>query len=244
MFRPAGDLGRHATVGHSARQDLDDVGDVFLALFAFRRDKRFQRLVRGRIQIAKRQILELRFQPINTEPMRDRRVNLHRLARDLLLPVSRQMVERAHVVQPIGELDQHDADVVRHRDDHLAEILGLLFLAALERDLRDLGHAIDQLRDLGPERSLHFGQRRLRIFDHVVQQAGDDRRHVQLELRDDHRDVERMRDVGLARLAFLIDMHPRRVVVRAADKADVGLRIVRLHPPDQAGEFVGGSTLR
>ena len=66
------------------------------------------------------------------------------------------MIERAHVVQAVGQLDQHDANVVRHRDDHLAEILGLLFLAALERDLRDLGHAVNQLRDLGAEVRLHL----------------------------------------------------------------------------------------
>ena len=176
--------------------------------------------------------------------MRDRRVNLHRLARDLLLAFGGEMVERAHVVQAVGQLDQHDANVVRHRDDHLAEILGLLFLAALKRDLRDLGHAVHQLRDLGTEVRLHLGQRRVRILDHVVQQAGDDRRHVELELRDNHRDVERMRDVGLARFALLIEMHPRRVIVGAPDKADVGLRIVGLHPPDQAGELVGSTTLR
>ena len=63
-------------------------------------------------------------------------------SRDFLLTFSREMIKRAHVVQAVGELDQHDADVVRHRDDHLAEILGLLFLAALKRDLRDLGHAV------------------------------------------------------------------------------------------------------
>ena len=189
MFGPAGDLSRYPAVGEAARQDLNDGGDVLLALFAFGRDKGLQRLVRSWIQIAKRQVLELRLEPVDSEAMSDRCVNFHRLARDLLLPVGGEMVERAHVVQAVGELDQHDADVVRHRDDHLAEILGLLFLAALKRDLRDLGHSVDELRDLGAEIRLHLRERRLRILDDVVQQAGDDRRHVELELRDDHRDV-------------------------------------------------------
>ena len=244
MFGPARDLGRHPAVGQAARENLDDVGDVLFALFALGRDKRLERLVRGRIQVAKRQVLELRLEPVDSEAMRDRRVNLHRLARDFLLPLGGEMIERAHVVQPVGELDQHDPDVVRHRDDHLAEILGLLFLAALERDLRDLGHAVNQLRDLGTECHLHLRQRRLRILDDVMQQARDDRRHVELELRDDHRDVERMGDVGLARFALLMEMHPRRVIVRAPDKANVGLRVIGLHPPDQAGQLVGSTALR
>ena len=244
MLGPAGDLGGHSAVGHAARQNLDDVGDIFFALFALRRDESLQRLIRAGIQITKRQVLELRFEPINTESMCDRRVNFHRLARDLLLAFGGEMVERAHVMQAVGELDQHDANVVRHRDDHLAEILGLLFLAALKRDLRDLRHAVHELRDLWTKVCLHLGQRRMRIFDDVVQKAGDDRRHVELELRDNHRDVERMSDVRLARFALLIDMHPRRVIVGAPDKADVGLRIVGLHPPDQAGELVGSAALR
>ena len=244
VLRSARDLGRHPAVGHAARKDLDDVGDVLLALFALGRDERLQRLVGRGVQIAKRQILELRLEPVDAEAMCDRRVNFHRLTRDFLLPVGGQMVERAHVVQAVGELDQHDPDVVRHRDDHLAEILGLLLLAALERDLRDLGHAIDQLRDLGAEIRLHLRQRRVRILDDVVQQAGDDRWHVEFELRDDHRDVQRMRYVGLARFALLVEMHPRRVVVRAPDQPDVGLGVVGLHPPDEAGQLVGIAALR
>ena len=45
------------------------------------------------------------------------------------LALRRQVVERPHVVRAVGELDQDDADVARHREDHLAEVLGLLLLA-------------------------------------------------------------------------------------------------------------------
>ena len=64
-------------------------------------------------------------------------------------------------------------------------------------------------------------------------QAGDDRGQVELELGDDQRDGEWMGDVGLARLALLLGMHPRRVLVGAANQLDVGLRVVRLDPPDE-----------
>jgi len=148
------------------------------------------------------------------------------------------MVERAHVVQAVGELDQNDPDVTRHRDDHLAEILRLLFLTALEGDLRDLGHPIHELRDFGAEICLHFRERRAGVLDHVVQQAGDYRRHVEFELCDYQRDVQRMDYVGLARFALLIEMHPRRIFVRAADQIDVGLRVVTLNPPDKSRELV------
>ena len=38
---------------------------------------------------------------------------------------SRHVLEGAHVVQPVGELDQEHADVVRDGEEELAEILGL-----------------------------------------------------------------------------------------------------------------------
>ena len=62
-------------------------------------------------------------------------------------------VERAHVVEPVGELDQQDADVLRHRDQHLAEVLGLAFARRGELDLRDLGEALDQEGDLVAEQA-------------------------------------------------------------------------------------------
>ena len=55
------------------------------------------------------------------------------------------MRHRLQVVHAVGELDQHDAQVARHRHQHLAEVFGLRFLVRLELDLVELGEAIDQL---------------------------------------------------------------------------------------------------
>ena len=51
-------------------------------------------------------------------------------------------------MQPVGELDQDDPDVLGHRDHHLAVVLGLAVVAALEGDARELGHAVHELGDL------------------------------------------------------------------------------------------------
>ena len=47
------------------------------------------------------------------------------------------VMERAHVVQPVGELDQQHADVVRHREQELAQILGGALVLGLRLDLAD-----------------------------------------------------------------------------------------------------------
>ena len=71
------------------------------------------------------------------------------------LALLRQVIERAHVVQAIGELDEDDADVVDHRQQHLAEVLRLTLLTRGERDGAELRHAFDDVRDLGAEQLLY-----------------------------------------------------------------------------------------
>ena len=54
-------------------------------------------------------------------------------------------------MQPVGELDENDADVARHRQQHLAEIFRLRLFLRLKLDAGDLGNAVDQTGDVGAE---------------------------------------------------------------------------------------------
>src|SRR5207248_1737819 len=84
-----------------------------------------------------------------TEPvMAEGGVDVERLLGDLAGLLGRQVVERPHVVEAIGQLDHQHAQVARHRHQHLAEVLGLPLLARGEGQLADLGHAVHQLGDL------------------------------------------------------------------------------------------------
>ena len=94
--------------------------------------------------------------------MRERRVDLERLARLLDLLLLRQRLERAHVVEAVGELDQDDPDVGGHRDHHLAVVLGLVLVAALEGDPGELGDAVDERGDLVAELLAHLLEARPR----------------------------------------------------------------------------------
>ena len=117
-----------------------------LALGLLLRDVALELVVDLGVQVAQRVVLELALDPVDAEPVRERRVDVERLLRDVALPLRRQVLQRPHVVGAVGELDQDDADVARHREDHLAEVLRLLLLAAGEVDLADLGDAVDQRR--------------------------------------------------------------------------------------------------
>ncbi len=106
-----------------------------------------------RLQVEEREVLELPLDLRDAEPVGERRVDLHRLARLVDAALRRQRRERAHVVQAVRELDQDDPDVLGHRDEHLAQVVALLLGERLELDLAELGDAVDELGDLVAERS-------------------------------------------------------------------------------------------
>jgi hypothetical protein len=149
------------------------------------------------------QILQLDADPVDPEPIGDRGEDVERLARDAPAGLRTHRVERAHVVQPVGELDQDDADVARHRQQHLLQARGLRLGARLEVELGELADPIDQLGDLLAE---GLGQLRLvdrGVLDDVVQQRGDQTLVVHAHLGQDARNRQRVIDIGLARLALL-----------------------------------------
>ncbi len=110
-------------------------------------------------------------------------------------------------MEAVGELDEDDADVLRHRDDHLPVVLGLRLLAALEGDPRQLRDALDELRDLRAELRADLVELGPAVLDDVVQERGRDRLLVEMELRADAGDAERVVDELLART-------PRLALVR------------------------------
>jgi hypothetical protein len=85
---------------------------------------------RIRVEHAEGQVLQLLAHPLHAHPARKRRVDVHRLMRFLRLLFGRHVADRAHVVQPVGELDEDHAQILGHRHEQLAEVFGLLGLAA------------------------------------------------------------------------------------------------------------------
>ena len=57
-----------------------------------------------------------------------RRVDLKCLQSDPLLLFRTHDVERPHIVQAVTKLDEHDADIIDHRQEHLAQVFGLVSL--------------------------------------------------------------------------------------------------------------------
>ena len=132
--------------------DLDqfaaDVVDDVRALPAQEVQPRLDGGVGFRLKLREGQRLQFGLDRVHADAFGQRRVDLHRLARDALAPVRiADEMQRAHVVQPVGQLDQQHADVPAHRQDQLAEILRLLGAVRLQFQPGQLGDAIDQAGD-------------------------------------------------------------------------------------------------
>ena len=107
-------------------------------------------------------------------------------------------------MQAVGELDQDDADVVRHRHEHLLEVLRLRLGVRLELDLGQLRQAVDDLRDLGTEFRADLVLADQGVLDDVVQHGRDERLVVHVHLGEDAGDFQRMLHVRRsARLALV-----------------------------------------
>ena len=100
-------------------------------------------------------------------------------------------------MEAIGELHQDDPDVVDHRQQHLAEVLGLPLLAGRKGDGADLGDPLDDVRHFGAEMLLNLLDAGESVFNDVMEQAGGDGHRVEAHLREHAGHLQWMHQVGL-----------------------------------------------
>ena len=221
VLRPSGDggadLGGPQVRGHL----LDHLGEELVPAGSGLGDHPDDLVVDLRLHGREGQVLELPLDRVHAQAVGQRGEDVQRLGRDPVLLVGPQVVQRAHVVQPVGQLDHQHPDVSRHRDDHLADGLRLGRLAVL--DLVELRTAVDQEGDLLTEVTGQRGQRVRGVLDGVVQQGGAQRRLGQAELGQDRGHGQRVRDVGVTAAPGLTTVVALGGPVGPLDQGQVGL---------------------
>ena len=202
------------------------LGQQPFAVLALGLDQLVNLFVADRIDVGERQILELAAHLAHAETMRQRGINLQRLFGDLHLPLGRERLQRPHVMQAVGQLDQHHADVVDHRQHHFADVFRLRLLARGKVDAIDLGDAFDDVRHLLAKffSDLLGGYRG--VFHRVVQQTGGDGGSIQPHFRQDDGNFQGVNQVGLAGLARLAAVIFQRELVGAAYHVQIVVRTV------------------
>ena len=101
------------------------------------------------VQILQRQVLQLPLDALHAQPVRDGGIDLHGLQGLLLLLGRRLILHGAHVVEPVGDLDEDHPDVLAHGDEHLPQVLHLLVFLGGVLDAGQLADAFHQVGDGG-----------------------------------------------------------------------------------------------
>jgi len=107
-------------------------------------------------------------------------------------------------VESVGELDEHDPDVVRHREEHLSDVLGLLLLVAEGAELAELRDPVDEVGDLAAEAILDVRQVVLGVLGDIVQDRRLNGDRIDPEVGQDLGGRDRMGDVRLSGGAPLV----------------------------------------
>ena len=204
----------------------DQVDDV-LALLALGPDQLHHLVEALRVDVAQRQVLQLPFDGEDAQPVGQRRVDVERLARNGHLSLGLLVFEGAHVVQPVGQLDEHHADVLAHGQEHLAQGFGLLLLAGGEVQPGELRDAVHQQRHLRAELLLDgLGGDLLDVLHAVVQKPRRDGGCVQGQVGQRVGHAERMDDIGLARASFLARVRLVGKLIGLFDQRKISVRMV------------------
>ena len=189
------------------RQMLGDgMADLMQKLIAVLVQQVTDRLIADRVQIVQAAVLQLLLDVGDAEAVGDGRIDLHRFKGLVAALLLRPGVTGAHIVQPVAKLDDHDADILTHRQQHLAQVLSLTVLDIGELDLGQLGNAVNKQRDLGAELLPDLRYRYGGILRHIVHQGCSNALAVHTQLHKDLRHGKRMTDIRLAAAAALLTM--------------------------------------
>jgi len=172
----------------------DEASDELLALGGRLGDPFLDIGVIGRLEVLQRDVLQFRLDAVQSQLMRDLRIEVQALPRLLLPLLLGKYVEDAHHLEPVGQLDQNDPGIGRIRDDQLAEIVDLV-VGHLRVNVRYVAQPLQNADALLAEAIADLVDvHQLQPHD-IVQQRRDRRVASQPDLPDhDHRRIDRMRD--------------------------------------------------
>ena len=212
---------------------LFDLRDHIIGLFLQRDEPAHNRCAGLWIENLKGQILQLFAHPLHPHAAGKRCKNIHRLTRFEDLLILGHRLKGPHIVQPVTQFDQDHAHILGHGENQFPNILGLLHLDRRQLQIGQLGHAVDHLGDIIAKAFLDFAIGCAGIFQRIMQQCRDDRGIVQSLRRQNQRDFNRVREIGLAGSTHLSVMLFFCKSVGLCNQLGIRLGIVGDHMIDQ-----------
>ena len=184
------------------------------------------------------QVFQLHLQTVHAQAVGDRGIDLQRLLGDSASLWRGQVLDGAHVVGSVGQLDQDDPQILHHGQEHLAEGFGLGLDRAVEAQLVQLADAVHQQRDIVTEPPVDVVQGTGRILEHVVQQRGLDGAGVQVQVRENAGDGDGVTYVVVAAEPLLSVVSRGGGFIGVKDAGQFGFGKIALQLPHELAEAV------
>ena len=179
-----------------------------------------------RLKVLEAQVFQVPLEQIQAQAVGQRRVDVHGFLSNAPLLVGLLKVQRAHIVQAVGQLDHEHPDVMAHGQNHLADVFGLRLFLVLKADEADLGHAVHNVGHFFAEIVVDFLDGGLGVLHRVMQQARGHRRLVKAHVGQGIGHRQRMGKIGFSRQARLPGMGRGRIDVGPLNQFQIGVAVV------------------
>ncbi|KPW26109.1 Uncharacterized protein ALO83_04869 [Pseudomonas cannabina pv. alisalensis] len=221
MFLPPADIAFDTVDCQAMAQGLFDLVDQLLAIAPGALDRLVDSRGAHRVHGLEAEVFEFDTHVVHAQPVGDGRVDFEGFLGDAATLLAGQNLQRAHVVQPVGELDQDHANIARHGHGHLLEVFRLSFGFGLEIHLGQFADPVDQFCDgftkLRTERFLgNTG-----VFDDVMQHRSHQALMVHVHVGKNIGHRERVGYIGFAAATALAVVGLFGIEIRSADQIDL-----------------------
>ena len=178
-------------------------------------------LIGVRHQIPQGDVLQLPLDLLHTKAVRQRRVDVHGFPALLDLLFRGLVLHGAHIVQPVGDFNEHHPHVLGHGHEHFAQVFHLRLLGGGEASTGQLGDAFYQLRHGGAEDFFDLLVGSVGVLDTVVEQRAQNGILIQTHFCHNLRHGKGVNDVGGAVFALLHPVLDISVVNRLVNQGDI-----------------------
>ena len=189
-------------------------------------------LVALRVDVAQGQILQFLLDSVHAQAVGQGRVNIQGFLGNGDLPVRGLIFQRAHIVQPVRQLDQNHPDILAHGQDHFAKGLRLLLLPVRKVQLIQLRHAVHQAGHLVPKLILDRLQGHVfAVLHRIVQKRRGNGGGIHHQFCNDAGHINGVHKIGLPAFPGLARVGLLREMVRLFDeRAALAVRVKFLDP--------------
>jgi hypothetical protein len=109
-------------------------------------------------------------------------------------------------VEAVGKFDDHDANIVDHGQNHLANIFGLARFGGQHVETANFGYAFDEPGSFFAKTFPNARNGKFSVFNDVMEKSGGKRGGVHAHVGENVRDFQEMCEIGIAGTADLIAM--------------------------------------